>query len=83
MKWVSVILRAIILFLSFIALNIMFNLVMQIAMESWKNSPVALGTIPKAAVSLHLFIAQYTIAVGAIVLVFCFALPLITTARKK
>ena len=83
MKWVSAILRAVILFISFIALNIMFNLVMQIAMENWKNSTATLGAIPKAAISLHSFIAQYTIAAGAIVLVFCFALPLITAARKK
>lgn len=83
MKWVSATIRAIILFLSFIALNIMFNLTMQIAKASWENSNASLGIIPKAAVYLHSFTTHYAIIIGSIVLVFCLALPFIEAARKK
>lgn len=83
MKWVSATIHAIILFLSFIALNIMFNLAMQIATAGWENSNASLGIIPKAAISLHLFITQYIIIIGVVVLLFCLVLPFMEAARKK
>ncbi|MDD4182855.1 MAG: hypothetical protein PHT53_03435 [Candidatus Omnitrophica bacterium] len=83
MKWVSATIRAVILFSSFIALKLMFDLVMQIGMGRWKDSSVGLGVIPKAAISLHFFITHYAMIIGSIVLVFCFALPFIEAARKK
>ena len=83
MKWISATIRAIILFLSFIALNIMFNLAMQIVTARWENSNVALGAIPRAAIALHLFITQYTIAAGVIIFVFCLAVSFMEAARKK
>jgi len=83
MKWVSAIIRAVILFASFIALKLMFDLVIQIGMGRWKDSSVGLGAIPKAAISLHFFIAHHAMIIASIVLVLCLALPLIEAARKK
>lgn len=83
MKWVSAILRAIILFLSFGALYIMFTFVMQVEMTSWKNSNAALGAIPKAAISLQSFLMQHLLVVGVVVMVISLALAFIDTARKK
>lgn len=83
MKWVSAIIQAVILFFSFIALKLMFNLLIQIGMDRWKDSSVSLGVIPKAAVSLHSFTTQYAIIIGSIILVLCLALPLVEAARKK
>lgn len=83
MKWVSAVISAIILFFSFIALNLMFGFVLQIGMGGWKNSNASLGAIPKAAISLHLFVANYAIIIGLITLIFCFALAFIEAARKK
>jgi hypothetical protein len=83
MKWVSALMRGIVLFFAFTVLNFIFNFAVQIGTEKWKNVNVSLGAIPKAAVALHMFITQYAAVVGFAFFLLCLALSFLETARKK
>jgi len=83
MKWLSAIIRAGVLFLAFVALDLMFNFTLQVGLESWQNSNAALGTIPKAAISLYSFVAHNTVIIASVILVLCLALSFAEVARKK
>ncbi len=83
MKWMSALMRGIVLFFAFTVLNFIFNFAVHIGMEKWKNSKASLGAIPKAAVALHMFITQYAIAAGLAAFLLCLAVSFLETARKK
>ncbi|MFA5007920.1 MAG: hypothetical protein WC546_01735 [Candidatus Omnitrophota bacterium] len=83
MKWLTGVVRAIILFASLAMLGLIFNTVMQMKTTAWQSSNVALGAIPKAAIAMHLFVRQNLMVVAIAILVFCFVLAFIEAARKK